>query len=135
MKEILSGSTARYCKPSSLNESKNPSPAAFQRRPERKEGYLSLYLLDYFKKETELENVRSVQLEMARKGFIVKKSGVFAILDIEKSKDFLLENYSEEITFREANLPHCGLFHESDDLLISELLIECIDNSYKISDL
>jgi hypothetical protein len=124
--ELQTGTVARYCRPSALDEQRNPNALCFELR--KREKYLSVYLLDYFKKPTEPENVAEVKLEMERKGFNLKPSGKFAVLDIEDSK-----NRIEEISYKELNLPHCGIFHERyTELPIDELLLQCIKKCYPV---
>ncbi|MEZ2225512.1 hypothetical protein [Microcoleus sp.] len=136
MTEIKAGNVARYCKPSNLNTNGIPQTSAFQRRIEPKEKYLSVYLLDFFDKETEVENIIEVKKYMTEAtGFTCKPNGSFAILNIQKSKEYIFEEISSEIFYREKRLPHCGLFHDADDLLIAKLLAECVQNNYLIKDL
>jgi hypothetical protein len=131
MNEINEGNAARYCKPSSLGEDGCPSSSAFQRRPNRKEGYLSVYFLEFFGKNTEKENVSEVKRLMATH-FNLKKSGLYAILNIQQSKEYIMKEIEKLISYKEITLPHCGIFHHHDDLLISELLLECVQNKYKV---
>ena len=135
MKKIRSGNVVRYCKPSTLDENGNPTWASFQRRVERDEQYLSVYLLEFFGRETEKDNISEVKKEMEKKNFKLKNRGVFAILNIEDSRSYILEKIAEEISYQEMNLPHCGIFHEHNDLVISELLAQCVRNSYSVNDL
>jgi hypothetical protein len=135
MNEIQSGNVARYCKPSSLDEDGYPTGSAFQRRSNRNEEYLSVYLLEFFKKIEEKDGVLEVKREMERKNFNLKVTGSYAILNIERSKKYIMDEIEEQIYYREMKLPHCGIFHDHDDLLISELLAECIQNSYRIRDI
>jgi hypothetical protein len=128
MTELQTGTVTRYCKPSTLDEQRNPNALAFQRREGEK--YLSVYLLDYFKKPTESEKVTEVKWAMEKAGFSLKASGKFATLDIEESKNYIVELISETISYKGLNLPHCGVFHEYDDLVISELLSQCIKRCY-----
>ena len=90
MKKIKSGNVVRYCKPSTLDENGNPTGASFQRRVERDEQYLSVYLLEFFGRETEKDNVSEVKKEMERKNFKFKNRGVFATLNIEDSQSYIL---------------------------------------------
>ncbi|MBF0230803.1 MAG: hypothetical protein HQK63_14640 [Desulfamplus sp.] len=129
MNEINKGNVARYCKPSSLGEDGCPTSSAFQRRPNRNEGYLSVYLLEFFKNQNtyEKENVVEVKKEMEKhSNFDLKKNGLFAVINIEQSKDYILKEIQKLISYRGLRLPHCGIFHDHDDLVISELLVECI---------
>lgn len=135
MNEIPSGNVARYCKPSSLDEDGYPTGSAFQRRSDRNEEYLSVYLLEFFEKIEEKDNVLEVKREMKRKNFNLKANGSYAVLNIEKSKKYIMDEIDEQIYYNEMKLPHCGIFHDHDDLLISELLAECIQNSYRIRDI
>ena len=132
MKEIEAGNVTRYCKPSSL-EKGEPKSSAFERRSEEK--YLSVYLLNFFKMHTEVENVREVKKYLTGKSFQCKPNGSFAVLNIEQSREYILEESSSEIYYREKNLPHCGIFHDADDLLIAKLLAEAIQTNYPIKDI
>ena len=135
MTEIETGNVTRYCKPSSL-ENGIPQSSAFEKRIERNEPYLSIYLLEFFQRETEIKNVIEVKKYMTEgKGFICKPNASFAIINIQKSKEYIFEEISLEISYREENLPHCGVFHDADDLLIAELLAECVESNYLIKHL
>jgi len=135
MKEIEMGNVARYCKPSTLDEYGNPQGSSFKLRPNRNEKGLSVYLLEFFGRNIEKENVSEVKKEMERKNFSLKKSGVFATLNIQDSKSYIFELISEQISYREMNLPHCGIFHENDDGVISDLLAKCVQSHYSVNDL
>ncbi len=65
----------------------------------------------------------------------LKQRGLFAVLDIEQSTQYVFEEVAEHIVYRAMNLPHCGLFHESDDLLVAELLAECVQANYAVKDI
>ncbi|MDY6805200.1 MAG: hypothetical protein SXA11_15525 [Cyanobacteriota bacterium] len=131
--EIKKGYITRYCKPSSLNNG-IPDSSAFRRRNGEK--YVSVHLLEFFQKQTELENVIEVKKYMTEKsGFKCRPNGSFAVLDLEQSKEYILEQISAEISCKEKNLPHCGIFHEADDFLIAELLAECVLNNYLVKNL
>ena len=129
MTEIHKGTVARYCKPSTLDERGIPTSSSYLLRiPNEK--YLSVYLLDFFSESTELDKISKVRSEMQRKGFKLKKTGLFSTLDIEYSKNYVASVISQQISYKELNLPHCGIFHEHDDLVISELLSHCTKNRY-----
>jgi hypothetical protein len=131
MKEIENGNVTRYCKPSDLKDGIVKFDAFLKRRNEK---YLSVYLLEFFQKETELENVLEVKAYMA-KNYNLKPNGCFAVINIQKSKQYILEEISSQIYYREEKLPHCGIFHDADDLLISKLLAECVQNNYIIKNI
>ncbi len=136
MTEIQTGTVARYCKPSTLDENHYPTDSSFQLRKERNEKYLSVYLLEFFKRVTEKEKVFDVKTEMEKKNFVFKQSGVFALVDIEESKKYIFQKVSEIISYKELNLPHCGIFHEyHEDLIIAELLSQCVKASYRVKSL
>lgn len=135
MDEIETGTVVRYCKPSTLNEYGKPTSSSFQLRvPDEK--YLSVYLLDYFTALlAEEEKVLAVKNEMQEKQFKLKKNGMFSTLNIEQSKHHIFDLISEKISYKTLNLPHCGVFHQSDDLLISELLSQCVQNNYPVKEI
>ncbi|MBE9200778.1 MULTISPECIES: hypothetical protein [unclassified Nodularia (in: cyanobacteria)] len=133
MTEVETGNVTRYCKPSSL-ENGIVQSSAFEKRSTEK--YLSVYLLEFFQKETEIKNVIEVITYMRTKtGFICKANGSFAVINIQQSKEYIFEEISLKISYKEQNLPHCGIFHDADDLLIAELLTECVQNNYIIKDI
>jgi hypothetical protein len=132
IEEIETGNVTRYCKPGDLQDGIVKSHA-FKKRTERNEKYLSVHLLEFFQKETELENVLEVKAYM--KNYNFKRNGSFAVINIQKSKQYILEEISSQIYYREETLPHCGIFHDADDLLISKLLAECVQNNYLIKDI
>jgi hypothetical protein len=129
---IHEGVVARYCKYSTLDEETGrPTGAAFQRR--QNEQYLSVYLLDFFSHiENESEQVGAVKNIMQVRGwqFRPNEKSLFATLNVVHASNHIRQEASELIQFRAANLPHCGIFHEADDLLISELLAECVESIY-----
>lgn len=60
-KEIHEGNIARYCKSSKIGKkTRKPKPAAFELR--EGEEYLSAYLLEYFKNNSEKDNVKAISL-------------------------------------------------------------------------
>jgi len=133
MKEIENGNVSRYCRPIDLEDGIVKSHA-FAKRTERNEKYLSVYLLEFFQKETELENILEVKAYTA-KNYNLKPHGCFAVVNIQQSKQYILEEISSQIYYREEKLPHCGIFHDADDLLISKLLSECVQKNYLIKDI
>jgi len=130
MKEIETGNVTRYCKPSDLKDGIVKFYAFLKRRDEES---LSVHLLEFFQKETERENVLEVKAYM--KNYNFKRNGCFAVINIQKSKQYILEEISSQIYYREQKLPHCGIFHDANDLLISKLLAECVENNYLIKDI
>lgn len=134
MKELSSGTAVRYCKPSTLDEQQVPTDSSFRLRKKMNEKYLSVYLLDFLKKTEEKEGLLDIKSFMG-KNFKLKPSGAFALLDIKYSKEYILQLINEKISYKELNLPHCGVFHEYDDLVISELLSQCVKTSYIIKNL
>ncbi len=132
MTNIEAGNVTRYCKPSTL-ENGIPQSSAFERRSDEK--YLSVYLLEFFGNETEVENIRQVKTYMEQRRFTCKTNGSFAILNIQQSKEYIYEEISSDIFYREENLPHCGIYHDADDLLIAELLAECVQNNYPVKNI
>jgi len=130
---LTHGRVARYCKPSSLDEQGSPTSAAFQRRPT--EVYLSAFWLEFFQHVHEKMRIQAVKRAMAQRRFTVKPRGQFAVLDIEQSTHYIFKEVAEQIVCRAMNLPHCGLFHDGDDLLIAELLAECVQANYDVKGL
>jgi len=138
MKEIQAGTVSRYCKPYFLDENGNPTARCFELRKNRNEKYLSVCLLEFFDKPTEKEKLVDVKNFMEKNGFSFKsKAAGFALLDIEKSKEYIFQKISEKISYREVNsLPHCGIFHESyGDLPIAERLAQCVKIFYSMKNL
>ncbi len=99
------------------------------------EKYLSVYLSDFFGKAEEKESILDIKFFMEKNGFKLKTKGVFALLDVKHSKEYILQLIKEKISYKELNLPHCGIFHEYDDLVISELLSQCVKTFYIIENL
>lgn len=135
MAEIETGNVTRYCKPRCL-ENGRPGASAFEKRTEHNEKYLSVYLLEFFGKETEIQNIREVKTYMEKKtGFNCKPNGCFTVINIKQSKKYILDKKSLEISYKEENLPHCGIYHDADDLVIARLLAKCVQNNYLIKNL
>ncbi|MGK7927255.1 MAG: hypothetical protein AB4290_18760 [Spirulina sp.] len=67
--------------------------------------------------------------------FNCKPNGSFAVINIEQSQEYIREELSEEIFYKPKNLPHCGIFHDTNDLLIAKLLAQCVRNNYLVKDL
>ncbi|MEO3707250.1 hypothetical protein [Trichormus azollae] len=102
-----------------------PQSSAFARREGK--AFLSVYLLDFFQQETELENVIELKKYMKEKTtFNCKPNGSFPVLNIEQSKQYIFEEISSQICHREKDLPHCGIFYDANDLLIAKLLAQCV---------
>ncbi len=133
-KEIIEGNLTRYCRPSQIQKkSQKPSPAAFELRDG--EQYLSAYLLEYFEKSSEKENVKAVKKFMEEiKHFSLGKNGGFAVFQIAHIREHMI-NASQNVRFKEKELPHCGIFFEGDDLTISKLLSQCVHALYLVKDL
>ncbi len=132
MEELDKGTVARYCKPSTIDEKGQPTSSSYQLRKPNEE-YLSVYLLDYFSSPEESDAIKNVAHVMTNKGFKLKKTGLFSTLDIVGSKLYIEQMISQCISYRSLNLPHCGIFHDYDDLVISELLSHCTKNCYPTS--
>lgn len=133
MDKLEEGNVVRYCKPSNLEDGK-PTNAAFMKRPERKEQYLSTYWLEYFKNFELRENVAAAKKYMEKNGFSLKKNGGLATLDIKKTVEYIRDELNEILEFKLKNSPHCGIFHTANDLLIAELLVECVESVFKAGD-
>lgn len=131
MKEIETGNVTRYCKPRDLQDGIVQN-SAFEKR--EKDTFLSVHLLEFFQKETELENVLEVKAHMA-KNYDLKRNGSFAVISIQQSKEYIAEKGSLEICYREEELPHCGIYYDAYDYVIAELLAQCVQNNYLIKDI
>lgn len=131
MKEIENGHVTRYCRPRYL-ENGIVKSSAFEKR--EGETFLSVHLLDFFQKETEIKNVLEVEAYMKIR-FNLKPNGSFAVIDIQQSKEYIFEEESLEISYREENLPHCGIYYDADDLVIAKLLAECVQKNYLIKEI
>jgi len=133
-KEIHEGNITRYCKPSKIGKKTHrPIPAAFELRDG--EEYLSVYLLEYFKNNCEKDNVKAVKKYMEEiKHFSFRKNEGFAVLNIDHTKQHIV-NASLNVSFKEKNLPHCGIFLYGDELTISKLLVQCVHIIYFVKDL
>lgn len=132
--EIKEGVITRYCKLTTLDEDTNlPTFSAFRQR--QSENYLSVYLLDFFDQlAKEFDKVKAIKEEMELKGFRCRPSSLFANLDIQHSQKYILDEISEFISYKTVRLPHCGIFHDADDLLIAKLLAECVQSVYPTKD-
>ncbi len=107
-------------------------------RKRKNEKYLSAYLLEYFKKSSEKENMKAVKKFMEEKtNFSLRKNGGFTVLNIEKTKKYINDALQKNaVSFKKTTLPHCGIFfEEGDDLAISKLLSRCVDKIYLVGDL
>ncbi len=132
-KEIIKGNITRYCKPSTIKNNRL-KPSAFELRSN--ENYLSAYLLEYFGHGKEKENVKAAKRFMEEvNNFSFRNNSGFAVLDIEHTKQQMMENASQEIRFKEEKLPHCGIFSNGDDLVIAKLLTQCVHALYLAKDL
>ncbi len=131
--EIQSGTVARYCKPSTLENFK-PKPACFSLRAHERE--LSVYLLDYFQEPTEKENVVKVKELMETQGFKFGSTSTFVTLDIAQSKHYIFTQVAQHICYRQTGKPpHYSIFHQnSDDLIIAKLLAKCVNHCYPVKE-
>ncbi len=132
--EIRAGTVARYCKPSTLENFK-PKPACFSLRAHERE--LSVYLLDYFQKPAEKENIVKVKELMEIQGFKFGATSTFVTLDIAQSKHYIFTQIAQQIYYRQTGKPpHCSISHQdSDDLIIAKLLAKCVKRSYPVKEL
>jgi hypothetical protein len=132
MTEIYYGAVVRYCKPRTLVDGQ-PTSASFEWR-ENEKG-LSVHFLDFFTDVVlEKEKVDEAnKWQFDRKTFRFSKNGLFATLDVEYTKNYLFRLILQKISFQEANLPHCEIYHNhSNDLVISEYLLQCVENTYPV---
>lgn len=133
MTEIDNGTIVRYCKPSTLDEQRKPSASSFALRTHINEKELSIHILDYFNNPSEKEKVKAVK--EWQKNFNFNTNALFATLDIKESQNYVFNKILEKISYIEMGLPHCGIFHQSySDLGISELLSQCVKNTYPVND-
>ena len=134
--EIQGGTVARHCKPSTLDAGQ-PKASCFTLRKDRDERELSVYLLDYFRNPTEKENVIAVKQLMEKRGFKFGLTSIFATLDIDESKRYILAEIAQKIVYRQTGTPpHCSLFHQyHNDLLVAKLLSKCVKNCYSVKQL
>ena len=125
-KNIENGNVTRYCKPKWLDDNNFPTSDAFRLRHERSEEYLSVYLLEFFKKPNGREGVLAAKTYMENRLRPSKRSS-FAVLNIES----VLKEISTLISFREKGLPHGGIFFQAaDEMVVSELLVEHVKSNY-----
>jgi hypothetical protein len=140
-KKLDSGTVVRYCSKTKaiiLDDKHQPTPSCFNLR--EGEQSLSVYLLEDSNQSTEIENLREVKQEMAKRHFQCKSTGLFAILDIVDSQR-KFEQHERKISFEfeQADLPHCRISHnyssEEHELYITELLVQCVKACYSIKQL
>ncbi|MDY6783981.1 MAG: hypothetical protein SW833_15785 [Cyanobacteriota bacterium] len=135
MTEIQEGRVGRYCKPTTL-ENGIPISSAFAKRV--KDTYLSVYLLEFFQRQTEEENITEIKNYMSeQRRWKFSPNGCFAVFDIQQSKTYIFEEESLEIFYRDQGLPHCGLFHDNsgNDIVVAKLLAKCVQTTYPIKNL
>lgn len=71
---------SRYCNYKKTHQGGLPTPKAFELRGG--ESYLSVNWLEYFKKASIDENLSEVREVLRRKGFGIRKSGRFMVLNV-----------------------------------------------------
>jgi hypothetical protein len=134
MTEIDNGTIVRYCKPSTLDEQRRPSASSFALRTHINEKELSIHLLDYFNNPSEKEKIKAVK--EWQKNFNFNTNALFATLDIKESQDYVFNKISKKISYVEMSLPHCGILFPKNynELVISELLSQCVKNTYPVKE-
>ena len=74
---------ARYCRPRAIREDGTLAPAAFRLRPG--EAYLSTNWLEYFHDADRQSQIASVHQALADKGFRVRRTASFVVLNVGAS--------------------------------------------------
>ncbi len=126
---------SRYCKPSSILESGRVSGQAFRLKED--ENSLSVNWLEYFDSPDKKYQIDKIREAFINKDFGLRKNGKFAVLNVGKSKDHVLQNSPDQNTLifkhePEPNDPsHSGIFGlEFEDSLIPVLLAEKVEGIF-----
>lgn len=128
---------ARYCKPSTLDNS-GVNFNAFQLNKQNGENYLSVYWLEYFKNKNISDNLKEVyNFQKNVIGYGLSHNGAYAILNVKETIDSINKLCRVNLMIRqiiedEPVSCHSGIFNtSSQELIISEKLSE-LANSNKI---
>ena len=114
--------TARYCKPTVIDDNGVPLTSAFELR--NGENYLSTNWLEYFDEPDLSSAVQCVRDAFHNKDYALRPQGRFAVLNVGAAKAAVLEATGK--TLRIDHLPlnddqsHVGIFgYTADDLVVA----------------
>lgn len=116
---------SRYCKPSAVDEHGLPMSAAFL--PRQTEDYLSVNWLEYLSAANLSAAVDRVQEIFRRKGFRVRPSGRFSVLQVGAAQSATFETSQSDLSITHMPISddqsHAGIFgFTSEDLAVAAAL-------------
>ena len=121
---------ARYCKPSAVGQDGIPLPAAFELRP-KKEDYLSVNWLEFLDASDIEAAVAHVRTVFPKKGYRVKPSGRFAVLEVGEVKaaiSAMTGTARVEHRRRDDDESHSGVFgYTADDFAVAVEIAALVD--------
>lgn len=122
---------ARYCKPGTLNENKIPTGDSFRLRSN--EPSLSVNWLEFLDANNRNNAIKKLRQCFAQKGFAVKVSGKFAVLNVDTIVTYVHNECGcllEVIHEGGKDPSHCGVYNipvsEDKAMLVGELMAEKI---------
>lgn len=126
----------RYCKPRAVENGK-PLVAAFELRENERD--LSVNWVEYFRLTDREQAICEIRKAFRAKGFKIKASGRFAVLNVGEIKSTAKERTETDLQVLEwpenNDLSHSAIFfgHSADDLMIPQLLYELVvpENVYQ----
>lgn len=121
---------ARYCKPSTVDNTGVPTAAAF--KPRSGEDYLSVNWLEYSGAPTTAVAVQHVRDAFHNKGYRLRSSGRFAVLNVGTARDHVSEALGKQLRIDHQPLDddpsHAGIHdYGADDLAVAVELKSLVD--------
>ena len=122
---------ARYCPKGKQTDDRQPAVTAFYLNKENDDG-LSVNWIEYFGLPTFLEAIEKVREAMRGKAYTIKKSGLFALINVGAARKAAYANYGRQIQVRsdpkpeENDLSHSLIvgYQAKDDIEIALVLKE-----------
>ena len=127
---------SRYCKPVSLAPSTNkPTLVSFMLRKD--ESYGSVNWLEYLSQSTRENEIRELRKEFGREGYELRKTGLFAILNVGKTRDAVVKESTDSRKLHFTHEPvnddssHGGIHgYTHEDNMIAQLIADTVTNTY-----
>lgn len=130
---------ARYCKPSVVLGG-IVSFNAFQLNKSKNEEFISVHWLEFYKKNTELENLKEIyNFQKNIINYDIKDNGAYALMNVKEAKELIkkISNINlliKQITDDNPKSSHSGIFNTSSayELAIAENLASLVNKNKKV---
>ena len=127
---------ARYCSFKRLSADGSPTYFAFQLKPT--ENYLSVNWLEYLGQSTHKQAIDEIKQVLRHKGFDVRPSGKFAVLNVEQVCKYVANQTNEERTLSVLHKPepldnsHSGVFglRQEENQVVETLIAQKVSEVF-----